>query len=202
MPRRMTPPAAVVPRTGFPRRHGKLAAWAFGLCLATAAGCLPAQAQSFSGSPGISNAGWKNVTAGMHHFTGLTCPDRMGSLNRLRVLASSPDRIAGCVYQSDTGISAILRSHPTGTSARAARAFEERFAASGFKRLSASGVAANGISFRTGEDRVGTRCETLWRFRARNAEYTLWMSYTLPLQEMAVGPIVEAFAGQLADKSP
>ena len=198
MARRRMSLAAVAPRAACTRRLVRVAV----LCLATMAGGQAVLAQSASGAPGMSNAGWKNVTAGMHHFTGLTCPDRMGALNRLQVLASSPDRIAGCVYQSDTGISAVLRSHPVGTSAKTARAFEERFAASGFKRLSTSGIAANGISFRTGEDRAGTRCETLWRFRARNADYTLWMSYTLPLQEMAVGPIVEAFAGQLADKSP
>lgn len=202
MPRRTTPAAPSKHRAGRVVRQGLRGARTLALGLAMAAGCLHAQAQPVSGTPGISDAGWKNVTAGMRHFTGLTCPDRLGSLNRLQVLASSPDRIAGCVYQSDTGISAILRSHPSGTSEQAARSFERRFTASGFKRLSASGVAANGISFRTGQDRAGTRCETLWRFRSRNAEYTLWMSYTLPLQEMAVGPIVEAFAGLLADKSP
>jgi hypothetical protein len=157
----------------------------------------PAAAQR-SGSA-LSDAGWKTVANGMRHFTGLTCPDRVGSLSRLQVLPSSADRVAGCIYQSDTGISAILRSHPSGNSAQAAREFETRYGEAGFSRLSATGAAASGISFKTGETRNGTRCETLWRFHARASDYTLWMSYTLPQQETTIGPLVTAFAAQLAE---
>lgn len=152
--------------------------------------------------PGLSDSGWRNVTAGMRHFTGLTCPDRIGSLSRLQVLASSSDRIAGCVYQSDTGIAAILRSHPPGESEEAARSFAERYAEAGFPRMATSGAAASGLTVRTGEDRSGTRVETLWRFHTRRADYTLWMSYALPLQADAIGPLVAAFATELAEEAP
>ncbi|WP_051242333.1 hypothetical protein [Stappia stellulata] len=134
----------------------------------------------------------------MRHFTGLTCPDRVASLNRIQVLGSGVDRIAGCVYQGDDGTNAILRSHPAGTSADITRTFAKRYSEAGFSRLETTGASAAGVSFRTGHRGDGTRCETLWRFAATNADYTLWMVYTLPSQAESIGPMVTAFASVMA----
>ncbi|SDU24718.1 hypothetical protein SAMN05428979_2519 [Stappia sp. ES.058] len=143
-------------------------------------------------------SGWRTVTTGMRHFTGLTCPDQVASLSRIQVLGSGVDRIAGCVYQGTDGTNAILRSHPVGTSAQITRIFRKRYAEAGFSRLETTGAPASGVSFRTGRRGDGTRCETLWRFTAKSADYTLWMVYTLPSQAESIGPLVAAFATVMA----
>lgn len=145
-----------------------------------------------------SDSGWHTVIGGMRHFTGLTCPDRIGMLSRVRVLTSAADRIAGCVYLATNGISVVVRSHLPGSSAAAARAFNRRYSAAGFKRLAATGAAAAGLSFNTGVTGDRTRCETLWRLTGRRTDYTLWMAYSLPDQGDLVGPLVADFTRQLA----
>lgn len=147
-----------------------------------------------------TDAGWTNVVDGMRHFTGLVCPDTLATLNRTRVLVGSADRLAGCVYQNAEGISAVLRSHPSGTGEQAARSFRDRFRAAGFKLVATSGAAASGISFLTGRRGTSDRCETLWRFRNGTADYTLWISYALPDEADEIGPLVTAFAGLLASR--
>ena len=167
------------------------------LALAATASPPPALAQQRS-----TEAGWKVVTRGMHHFTGLTCPDQVASLNRIRILSGSSDRVAGCIYQNPAGISAIVRSHPSGNGAIAARAFRERYIAAGFPLLKTTGAASAAISFLTGQEKGASRCESLWRFRTSNTDYTLWIAYSLPGQAEAIGPLVTAFAELLAEKAP
>jgi len=169
-----------------------------GLCLAPGLALAPTPAAAQSTG---SDSGWRTVTTGMRHFTGLVCPDRISTLSRIRVLTSAPDRIAGCVYQASNGISGVLRSHPAGTSARVAETFRDRFSQAGFEEVRLSGAAEAGISFRTGETDGRTRCETLWRFAAQGADYTLWLVYTLPAQAETIGPLVAAFARHLASTS-
>lgn len=167
------------------------------LALSATASVPPALSQQRS-----TESGWKVVTRGMRHFTGLTCPDEVASLNRIRVLSGSADRIAGCIYQNPAGISAIVRSHPSGNGAAAARAFRERYSAAGFPLLETTGAAAAAISFLTGEGKDTSRCESLWRFRTSNTDYTLWIAYTLPGQAGEIGPLVTSFAELLAEKAP
>lgn len=189
--------------TGKRRRSGSraaarlLPATALALVLSATASVPPALSQQRS-----TESGWKVVTRGMRHFTGLTCPDQVASLNRIRVLSGSADRIAGCIYQNPTGVSAIVRSHPSGGGAIAARAFRERYGAAGFPLLKTTGAAAAAISFLTGQEKDTSRCESLWRFRTSNTDYTLWITYTLPGQAEAVGPLVTSFAELLAEKAP
>jgi hypothetical protein len=177
------------------RAGRRLVVLAAALTVALAATQSPAQERA-------SDSGWKTVTAGMRHFTGLTCPDQVATLNRIRVLTGSVDRIAGCIYQNAEGVSAIVRSHPSGSGATAARDFRERYSAAGFPLLETSGAAAAGISFLTGSENGDNRCETLWRFRTGTTDYTLWMVYSLPGQEAEIGPLVTAFARLLAEKAP
>lgn len=175
-------------------RRRSRAAWplllALSLQLAPAA---PAQSDERG-----SDSGWHTVIGGMRHFTGLTCPDRIGMLSRVRVLTSAADRIAGCVYLATNGISVVVRSHLPGSSAATARAFDRRYSTAGFKRLAATGAAAAGLSFNTGTTGERTRCETLWRLTGRRTDYTLWMAYSLPDQGDLVGPLVADFTRQLA----
>lgn len=177
------------------RRQVLLAASLFALLLLTAAWAAPAMAQDKG-----TDAGWTNVINGMRHFTGLVCPDKLASLNRTRVLSGSADRHAGCVYQNAEGISAVLRTHPSGAGEQAARAFRDRFHAAGFKTAEMTGAAASGISFLTGARGGKERCETLWRLRNGSADFTLWIAYSLPDETGEIGALVAAFARLLASR--
>ncbi len=142
--------------------------------------------------------GWQTDTRGMRHFTGLSCPDQVGRLSRVGVLSSGPDRIAGCIYLTPEGISAVLRSHPHGSSERTATAFVERYTKAGFQRIQTSGPAAAGVSFGTASDGASQRCETLWRFTGRSTDFTLWMAYSLPAEGELIAPLLNAFVAQIA----
>ncbi|MEJ8474834.1 hypothetical protein [Roseibium algae] len=145
--------------------------------------------------------GWVNDVRGMRHFSGLRCPDIVGSLFRTKVLAADADRMAGCVYTGDHGFKAILRQHLSGTSQKAAEHFQSAYKSAGFSQISLSGAAESGISFKTRDWTANTLCETLWRFSGRKADYTLWMSYLLPSQEADVGPAVAAFTNILTSQN-
>lgn len=137
--------------------------------------------------------GWQSDVEGMRHFSGLRCPDQVGRFYRTKVLASDGDRMAACIYSGDGGMSAILRQHLSGTGEKVARHYLENFQAAGFERVALSGPASTGISFKTRDWTSPVLCETLWYFAGQKADYTLWLSYGLPVQEAEVGPTLDAF---------
>ncbi|MXN63696.1 hypothetical protein GR183_02165 [Stappia sp. GBMRC 2046] len=163
----------------------------------------PSMAGAQSISP-LDNApldsGWQIDPHGMRHYTGLVCRDRLGMLTRVKVLPGGMDTIAGCIYATPQGLYAVLRSHEKGASAAVAANFAKRFSDVGFERVKTSGAAASGLTFSTGERETGTRCETLWRFTGNERDYTLWMAYTLPVQESEIGPIVAAIIEEIAKR--
>lgn len=146
------------------------------------------------------DSGWQIDPQGMRHYTGLVCRDRLGMLTRVKVLPGGMDTIAGCIYATPQGISAVLRSHAKGASAAVAANFAKRFSDAGFRRVETSGATASGLTFATGERETGTRCETLWRFTGNERDYTLWMAYTLPIQESEIGPIVATIIEEIAKR--
>ncbi|NRG17993.1 hypothetical protein HPQ64_09865 [Rhizobiales bacterium] len=146
------------------------------------------------------DSGWQIDPYGMRHYTGLVCRDRLGMLTRVKVLPGGMDTIAGCIYTTPQGIHAALRSHAKGASAGVATNFAKRFSDSGFKRVKTTGATASGLTFATGERETGTRCETLWRFAGKERDYTLWMAYTLPVQESEIGPIVATIIEEIAKR--
>ncbi|MBA5778449.1 hypothetical protein H2509_15065 [Stappia sp. F7233] len=147
-----------------------------------------------------TDSGWQVDPRGMRHFTGLSCPDNLGRMSRVKILSSQLDRIAGCVYLSPEGIAAVIRSHPKGAGTQAQASFAERFSQAGFTLVDGEGPAASGVTFRIGGAREGMRSETLWRFDGAQMDYTLWMAYTLPLQGALVGPILQAFIEEAASQ--
>lgn len=146
------------------------------------------------------DSGWQIDPHGMRHYTGLVCRDRLGMLTRVKVLPGGMDTIAGCIYATPQGIYAALRSHAKGASAAVAANFAKRFSDAGFKRVDTTGATASGLTFATGERETGTRCETLWRFAGEERDYTLWMAYTLPVQESEIGPIVATIIEEVAKR--
>lgn len=137
--------------------------------------------------------GWQTDVEGMRHFSGLRCPDEVGSFYRTKVLGSDGDRTAACIYTGRDGMSAVLRQHVMGSGRQEAEHFLQNYEKASFERIKLSGPAAEGISFKTRFWTSTVKCETLWYFSGHKADYTLWMSYGLPSQEADVGPELEDF---------
>ena len=160
----------------------------------------PVQAQSGFGAS-VQNdqqAGWIEDMAGMRHFSGLRCPDVVGSLARAKVLASDTQHMSGCIYIGSEGMNAVLRQHLKGQGRAALATFQSSFASAGFKEVKLTGISGGGVSFRAREWEKDTHVETLWQFEGRTADYTLWLHYVLPKHETDVGTIVSAFKDMLA----
>ncbi|MGX1496085.1 hypothetical protein ACSSV1_001106 [Labrenzia sp. MBR-25] len=166
------------------------------LALTTAAG-MPAYAQV----PPEKDAGWQSDVGGLRHFTGLRCPDMIGGYYRIKVMEGDAVSQAGCIYTGRDGITAVLRKHLQGTGRREALTFSRNYKAAGFEPIKLTGAAASGISFRTRSWTPTSLCETLWYFSGATSDYTLWLSYTLPTQEVEIGPAVTAFTMALANQN-
>ncbi|WP_209007235.1 hypothetical protein [Roseibium litorale] len=147
---------------------------------------------------GNEESEWTPDVYGVRHFSGLRCPDVVGFVFRTKLLSADADRMAGCVYAGDAGMQLVLRSHLSGTGARAAETFLESYRAAGFHEVSLTGPASRGISFQTRDWAPGILCETLWYFNGKKADYSLWMSYSLPSQEADIVPALKAFEDLLA----
>ncbi|MEM5582021.1 hypothetical protein WNZ15_06130 [Roseibium sp. AS2] len=160
-------------------------------------GFAPARAQV----PPEKDAGWQSDVGGLRHFTGLRCPDMIGSYYRIKVMEGNEVSLAGCIYTGRDGVTAVLRKHIESSGRREALAFSRSYKAAGFEPIKLSGAAASGISFRTRSWTPTSLCETLWYFSGAKADFTLWLSYTLPTQEIEVGPAVAAFTGALASQN-
>lgn len=163
--------------------------------------CIGLAAPSRAQVPPEQEAGWQSDVDGLRHFTGLRCPDIVGAFYRIKVLEGNEVSLSGCIYTGRDGITAILRKHLEGTGRREALTFSRNYKAAGFEPVKLSGAAASGISFRTRSWAPTSLCETLWYFSGAKADYTLWLSYTLPTQEVDVGPAVTAFTQALADQN-
>lgn len=153
---------------------------------------------AFAQTPGQEGSEWSPDVYGVRHFSGLRCPDAVGFLFRTKLLGADADRMAGCVYSGDAGMRLVLRSHLTGSGVKAAETFLSAFREAGFREVSLTGPAARGISFQTRDWGPGILCETLWYFSGKKADYSLWMSYSLPTQEADIGPALQAFEELLA----
>ncbi|POF28175.1 hypothetical protein [Roseibium marinum] len=151
--------------------------------------------------PPEQDAGWQSAVGGLRHFTGLRCPDMIGSYYRIKVMQGDAVSLAGCIYTGRDGITAVLRNHLEATGRREALTFSRAYKAAGFEPVKLTGAAASGTSFRTRNWTPTSLCETLWYFSGEKADYTLWLSYTLPTQEIEIGPAVAAFTQALASQN-
>lgn len=144
-----------------------------------------------------ADAGWQSDVEGLRHFTGLRCPDIIGAFYRIKVMEGDGTSLSGCIYTGRDGMTAVLRTHLQGTGRREALTFSRNYKAAGFEPIQLTGAAATGISFRTGTRESASHCETMWYFSGSKADYTLWMSYTLPRQEIDIGPAITSFTNAL-----
>lgn len=143
-------------------------------------------------------AGWVNDALGMRHFSGLSCPNRLGDLTRTKVLAAARTRLAGCIYSSEQGLQIVVRQHAPDTGPLEAQRFAASYQAARFAPVRLSGVSSQGITFRTGGTEERALLETFWHMRGRSSDYSLWISYTLPEHENLVEPAYMELRDQLA----
>lgn len=163
--------------------------------LLPAAGLIATPARSQV--PPEKDAGWQSDVGGLRHFTGLRCPDMIGPFYRIKVMAGNTVSLAGCIYTGRDGVTAVLRNHVQGSGRREALKFSRNYKAAGFEPVKLTGAASSGISFRTRGWTETSLCETFWYFAGAQADYTLWLSYALPAQEVEIGPAVAAFTHAL-----
>jgi len=163
-------------------------AWIMVAAFALVLAALPGRAHAQN-----DEDGWVSDFAGLRHFSGMRCPDVVGGFLRSKALGAGSDRMAGCIYSGEGGMTAVLRQHLLGTGAAEARNYMKNYKAAGFREIALTGVAQSGISFVTRDWTQATLCETLWHFTGKKADYTLWITYSLPGQETVVGPAVAAF---------
>ncbi|WP_346914362.1 hypothetical protein [uncultured Roseibium sp.] len=174
----------------FFRARVSAAAAAMTLCMVLTAVSGPVKAQD-------DEDGWVSDFEGLRHFSGMRCPDVVGGFLRSKALGADSDRMAGCIYSGEDGMTAVLRQHLLGTGSTEARKYMKNYKAAGFREIALTGVAQSGISFVTRDWTQATQCETLWHFSGKKADYTLWLTYSLPGQETVVGPAVAAFTKTL-----
>lgn len=174
-----------------------LARGLLGAAVLSAAHFLPAAAQVLP----EKEAGWQSDVGGLRHFTGLRCPDLIGPFYRIKAMEGDASSQAGCIYTGRDGMTAVLRKHLQATGRREALRFSRTYKAAGFEPVSLTGAAATGISFRTRNWTPTSLCETLWHFAGEEADFTLWLSYTLPTQESEIGPAVAVFTEALAQQN-
>ncbi|MES0810994.1 hypothetical protein ABLO27_16025 [Roseibium sp. SCPC15] len=151
--------------------------------------------------PPEKDAGWQSDVGGLRHFTGLRCPDVVGAYFRIKAMEGDADSLAGCIYTGRDGITAVLRKHLQSGGRRQALKFSRNYKAAGFEPITLTGAAASGISFRTRNWTPTSLCETLWYFSGTDADYTLWLAYTLPTQDIEVGPALDSFTNVLAKQN-
>lgn len=161
------------------------------------ASSLPVSAQV----PPEKEAGWQSDVEGLRHFTGLRCPDLIGPFYRIKVMEGDASSVASCIYTGRDGMTAVVRQHLQASGRREALKFSRAYKAAGFEPISLTGAAASGISFRTRNWTPTSLCETLWYFTGEEADFTLWLSYTLPTQNEEIGPAVAAFTQALAQQN-
>ncbi|WP_439529759.1 hypothetical protein [Pannonibacter sp.] len=143
-------------------------------------------------------AGWVNDALGMRHFSGLSCPNRLGDLTRTKVLAAARTRLAGCIYTSERGMQLVIRQHAPDTGRDEAKRFADAYQKAGYALLRLSGVAEQGITFRTGGTDERALLESFWHLKGRSSDYSLWISYNLPDHETVLEPAFQEITEQLA----
>ncbi|WP_430511764.1 hypothetical protein [Pannonibacter phragmitetus] len=180
-----------------------LHAAAISAALGFACAAQPASAQT--PAPSVQNeyeAGWINDAKGMRHFTGFRCPNEVGGLTRSKVMPTVNSRIASCIYLDETaGIQVVISAFQQGMARREAGKFKTGYQAAGYKELALSGIAASGITFTTGGNQSRMLCETLWPMSGKNADYTVWIHYSLPVHEQAVEPAFKAVVEMLKQQN-
>ncbi|WP_321339368.1 hypothetical protein [Breoghania sp.] len=148
------------------------------LCLALvalAAGLAPARAVN----------GWREDFGALTHYSGLSCPDRIGALERFEVAGTTATMLASCTYRTDE-IYVVVQIWEQNYLLRATRDYRDRFSEIGFAQVTGAGIAAKGLTFVVGRSGNLQRRETIWPISIGQRGLVLWMNYAYPTDNKAV----------------
>ncbi|PTW61793.1 hypothetical protein C8N35_102509 [Breoghania corrubedonensis] len=143
------------------------------LGLANAFASVPARAD---------DDGWREDFGSLTHYSGLSCPERIGALERFEVTGTTSTMLASCTYRLGE-MSIVVQLWEQGYLKRALENYRARFATIGFKRVAGSSMAARGLTFVVGHDGQTQRRETIWPVTIGRRGMIVWMNYAYPIDE-------------------
>lgn len=147
--------------------------------IATAPACLVALAFCMLSGVRAAEEGWRDDFGRLTHFSGLSCPDRIGALERFEVAGSAAGMLASCTYRTDD-VSTVIQLWEPGRLQPTLQTLRENYAEIGFATVEGEGVAARGLSFMVATGAATERRETLWPVTVGGRNFILWMNYPYP----------------------
>ncbi|WP_319775664.1 hypothetical protein [Breoghania sp.] len=129
--------------------------------------------------------GWREDFGTLTHHSGLSCPDRIGALERFEVAGTTATMLASCTYRTDR-IYLMVQIWEQGYLLRATRDYRDRFTETGFTQVTGAGVARKGLTFVVGRSSDTQRRETIWPVSVGRRGLVLWMNYAYPGDNKAV----------------
>ncbi|WP_321502532.1 hypothetical protein [Breoghania sp.] len=153
----------------------RLSAVLCGAMLALAASLIPAGAVN----------GWREDFGTLTHHSGLSCPDRIGALERFEVAGTTATMLASCTYRTNN-LYLMVQIWEQGYLLRATRDYRDHFVGIGFPQVTGSGVARKGLTFIVARSSDSQRRETIWPISIGRRGLVLWMNYAYPGDNKAV----------------
>lgn len=145
--------------------------------------------------------GWRDVSGGIEHYSGLRCPDRVANLARIDATTTTEFVLASCTYQANRmhGVLEIISENILGDLLAGIR---DRFLLSGFPQAAGVGASGKGLTFIVAtKDGLQTR-ETVWPIRIGATDYILWLNYKHPLADAEVDVAYQSFVDLLRASQP
>lgn len=144
----------------------------------TATACLAVATAVGSAS---ADDGWREDFGRLSHYSGLTCPERIGALERTGVSGSEASMLASCTYQSGP-VQATVQLWEFGTLAKALAALRARYTETGFREVGGSGALSRGLNFMVDSTEVERR-ETILPISLPGYHLLVWMHYRHPAED-------------------
>ena len=137
---------------------------------------------SFHLRPALAEGGWREDFGSLKHYSGLTCPERIGALERSEVAGTASLMLASCTYRTGE-VFVVVQLWEQGYLKRALEDYRARFKTIGFKQVGGAGLASRGLTFVVGYDGKVQRRETIWPVSVGRRGLVVWMNYAYPLDE-------------------
>ncbi|AXS41228.1 hypothetical protein [Breoghania sp. L-A4] len=146
--------------------------------------------------PSHAVSGWRDEAAGLVHFSGLRCPNRIASLTRTDTTSAFGDMLASCTYQS-ADIHAVIGIMEPNAVVRALHTLEQNYLSSGFPLVQGEAASSIGLTFAVG--RIGSRelLETMWPIRVGGNDHILWVSHRHEVDRQEVDTLYDAVVQML-----
>ncbi|MDJ0932118.1 hypothetical protein [Breoghania sp.] len=146
---------------------------------------LPAVALVSGTRPAAADEGWRQDFGSLSHYTGLTCPDRIGALERFEVAGTTATMLASCTYRAGE-IYVVVQLWEQGHLKHVLEDYRNRFKRIGFKQVAGTSVTSRGLTFVVGHDGKMQRRETIWPLSIGQRGLILWMNYAHPVDNETI----------------